>query len=89
MFHSNLVHGSSRNITPYPRRIVYLTLSAVSNAIRKPTRPEFIAHRNFTRLRRARPMRCVSTHSDVPLRFDRLAGHRSLRQPLADLHVER
>jgi len=48
MFHSNLVHGSSRNITPYPRRIVYLTLSAVSNAIRKPTRPEFIAHRDFT-----------------------------------------
>ncbi len=48
MFHSNLVHGSSGNITPYPRRIVYLTLSAVSNAIRKPTRPEFIAHRDFT-----------------------------------------
>jgi ectoine hydroxylase len=48
MFHANLVHGSSGNITPYPRRIVYLTLSAVSNAIRKPTRPEFIAHRDFT-----------------------------------------
>jgi ectoine hydroxylase len=48
MFHANLVHGSSGNITPYPRRIVYLTLSAVSNAIRKPTRPEFIAHRDFS-----------------------------------------
>lgn len=48
MFHANLVHGSSGNITPYPRRIVYLTLSAVSNAIRRPTRPEFIAHRDFT-----------------------------------------
>jgi ectoine hydroxylase len=48
MFHANIVHGSAGNITPYPRRIVYLTLSAVSNAIRNPTRPEFIAHRDFT-----------------------------------------
>ncbi|MFJ3047983.1 phytanoyl-CoA dioxygenase family protein [Herbaspirillum chlorophenolicum] len=48
MFHANLVHGSAGNITPYPRRIVYLTLNAVSNAIQKPTRPEFIAHQDFT-----------------------------------------
>ena len=47
MFHGNLVHGSAGNITPYPRRIVYLTLNAVSNYIRTPTRPEFIAHRDF------------------------------------------
>jgi ectoine hydroxylase len=47
MFHGNLVHGSAPNITPYPRRIVYLTLCAVSNYIRKPTRPEWIAHRDF------------------------------------------
>lgn len=46
--HSNLVHGSAGNITPYPRRVVYLTLSAVSNAITKPTRPEYIAHTDFT-----------------------------------------
>ena len=48
MFHGNLVHGSAPNITPYPRRIVYLTLCAVSNYIRKPTRPEWIAHQDFT-----------------------------------------
>ncbi|MBV9785845.1 MAG: phytanoyl-CoA dioxygenase family protein [Acidisphaera sp.] len=48
MFHGNLVHGSAGNITPYPRKIVYLTLNAVSNYIRKPTRPEFIAHTDFT-----------------------------------------
>jgi ectoine hydroxylase len=48
MFHGNLVHGSSGNITPYPRKIVYLTLCAVSNHIRKPTRPDWIAHRDFT-----------------------------------------
>jgi ectoine hydroxylase len=48
MFHGNLVHGSAGNITPYPRKIVYLTLNAVSNRIRTPTRPEWIAHRDFT-----------------------------------------
>jgi ectoine hydroxylase len=48
LFHGNLVHGSAGNITPYPRKIVYLTLNAVSNYIRKPTRPEWIAHRDFT-----------------------------------------
>ena len=47
MFHGNLVHGSAPNITPYPRRIVYLTLCAVSNYIRTPTRPEWIAHQDF------------------------------------------
>ena len=47
LFHGNLVHGSAGNITPYPRKIVYLTLNAVSNAIRKPTRPDWIAHRDF------------------------------------------
>ena len=48
MFHGNLVHASAPNITPYPRKIVYLTLNAVSNYIRTPTRPEYIAHRDFT-----------------------------------------
>src|SRR5438128_3201179 len=38
MFHGNLVHGSAGNITPYPRKIVYLTLNAVSTYIRTPTR---------------------------------------------------
>ena len=47
MFHGNLVHGSAGNITPYPRKIVYLTLNAVSNHIRTPTRPDWIAHRDF------------------------------------------
>ena len=47
MFHGNLVHGSAPNITPYPRKIIYRTLSAVSNHIRKPTRPEWIPHRYY------------------------------------------
>ena len=54
MFHGNLVHGSAGNITPYPRKIVYLTLNAVSNHIRKPTRAEWIAHQDF------RPIECVA-----------------------------
>ena len=48
LFHGNLVHGSAGNITPYPRKIVYLTLNAVSNYIRKPTRAEWIAHTDFS-----------------------------------------
>ena len=48
MFHGNLVHASPPNLTPWPRKIVYLTLCAVSNHITKFNRPEFIAHRDFT-----------------------------------------
>ena len=47
MFHGNLVHASAPNITPYPRKIIYLTLCAVSNHITQFNRPEFIAHRDF------------------------------------------
>src|SRR5262249_41179207 len=47
MVHGNLVHASPPNITPYPRKIVYLTLCAVSNHITRFTRPEWIAHRDF------------------------------------------
>ncbi|KAJ8136048.1 hypothetical protein OY671_010739, partial [Metschnikowia pulcherrima] len=36
MFHGNSVHGSSGNITPYPRKIVYSTSNSVSNYIRTP-----------------------------------------------------
>lgn len=48
MFHGNLVHGSAGNITPFPRKIVYLTLNACSNYIRTPTREDWIAHQDFT-----------------------------------------
>ncbi len=44
----SVVHASPPNITPYPRKIVYLTLCAVSNHITKFTRAEWIAHRDFT-----------------------------------------
>src|ERR1700709_625874 len=63
MFHGNLVHGSAGNITPYPRKIVYLTLNAVSNYIRTPTRAEWIAHRDFSPI--------VPTDADALTRYAR------------------
>ncbi len=65
MFHGNLVHGSAGNITPYPRKIVYLTLNAVSNYIRTPTRPEWIAHRDFSPI--------IPVPEDALLRYARSA----------------
>src|ERR1700679_649818 len=70
LFHGNLVHGSAGNITPYPRKIVYLTLNAVSNYIRTPTRPDYIAHRDFT------PIQTVADDALLRLaRAQRQAGH--------------
>ena len=48
MFHSNLVHASPPNISPFGRIIVYLSLCAVSNHIRRFKRVEWRAHQNFT-----------------------------------------
>ena len=48
IFHSCLVHGSSSNMSPWNRTIVYLSLCAVSNHIRRFKRPDYIAHRDFT-----------------------------------------
>ena len=47
IFHSNLVHASPPNISPFGRTIVYLSLCAVSNHIRRYKRAEYIAHRDF------------------------------------------
>jgi ectoine hydroxylase len=47
-FHSTLVHGSPPNLSPWDRQIVYVTYNAVTNAIRRFKRPEYIAHRDFT-----------------------------------------
>ncbi|HZH26104.1 MAG TPA: phytanoyl-CoA dioxygenase family protein [Azospirillaceae bacterium] len=52
LFHGNSVHGSAGNITPLPRRILYVTYSAVSNHLRNPKRAEFIAHHDFTPVQR-------------------------------------
>ena len=62
LFHSCLVHGSSSNLSPWDRTIVYLSLCAVSNHIRRFQRPEYIAHRDFT------PIECLP--DDCLLRDD-------------------
>lgn len=62
LFHSCLVHGSSSNLSPWDRTIVYLSLCAVSNHIRRFKRPEYIAHRDFT------PIECLP--DDCLLRDD-------------------
>jgi len=48
MFHSNIVHASPPNISPFNRTIVYLSLCAVSNHIRRFQRKPWIAHRDLT-----------------------------------------
>jgi ectoine hydroxylase len=47
-FHGTLVHGSPPNMSPWHRQIIYVTYNAVSNAIRRFKRPDYIAHRDFT-----------------------------------------
>ncbi len=47
MFDCNLVHASPPNIGPFGRVIVYLSLCAVSNHIRRFKRADWIAHRDF------------------------------------------
>ena len=47
LFHSNLVHASAPNISPWDRVIAYLSLCHVENHIRQFNRPDWIAHRDF------------------------------------------
>jgi len=53
MFHCNLVHASGSNMSPWNRTIVYLSINACTNHIRRFQRPEYIAHRDFA------PIRCL------------------------------
>ena len=51
-FDSNCMHGSSSNITPYPRSNVFIVYNSVENTLVEPfgaanPRPPFIANRSF------------------------------------------
>lgn len=48
IFHPNLVHASSGNMSPYNRTIVTQCYAHVDNAISTPSRPEWVAHTDFT-----------------------------------------
>lgn len=53
IFHSNLVHGSPGNMSPFGRNIVYISVCQVDNHIRAFRRPDWLAERNF------RPIKCL------------------------------
>ncbi len=50
LLHCNLVHGSSNNVSPWRRAILYLVYNAVSNACLDETRPWYQNNRDFTPL---------------------------------------
>ncbi|MFB7874568.1 ectoine hydroxylase [Nocardia sp. NPDC056064] len=60
LFDSNVMHGSSNNITPYPRSNIFLVFNSVENALEEPfaapqPRPRHIAARDFTPVREYAP----------------------------------
>lgn len=55
LFDSNIMHGSSSNITPFPRSNIFLVFNSVENALVRPfaasaARPSYIGSRDFTPL---------------------------------------
>ena len=71
LFHCNLVHASGSNLTPWSRWILYLSLNRCDNAIRRFSRPTWIANHDFTPL--------------APLADDCLLAYaRGQRQPAAE-----
>ncbi|WP_213957932.1 MULTISPECIES: phytanoyl-CoA dioxygenase family protein [unclassified Variovorax] len=51
LFHPYMPHASSPNQSPWSRSTIYLTSNRVDNHIKRPTRPEYVAHTDFTPLR--------------------------------------
>ena len=86
MFHGNLVHASPPNITPYPRKIVYVTFCACSNHITKFTRAEWIAHRDFTPIRAGRRRRAAGIRPRAPRRGGMIFPRR--KEILRDIATE-
>ena len=50
LFHCCTAHASGTNVSPYHRRLIYVSYNLVENAITKPTRAEHFAAREFTPL---------------------------------------
>lgn len=53
LFDSNIMHGSSSNITPFPRSNIFLVFNSVENTLTQPfaasaPRPAYIGSRDFT-----------------------------------------
>ena len=50
IFHDTLLHGSPNNMSPWDRAIFSLIVNPISNAYRKPTRPDHKHHHDLTDL---------------------------------------
>jgi ectoine hydroxylase len=52
VFHANLFHGSGVNMSPFDRRVAFISYNSVRNLPKptRPPRPEFLAARNFEAL---------------------------------------
>jgi ectoine hydroxylase len=53
LFDSNIMHGSSNNITPFPRSNIFLVFNSVENTVEEPfaapgRRPGYVGSRDFT-----------------------------------------
>ena len=48
IFHDTLMHGSPNNMSPWDRAIFSLIANPVSNALQKPTRPDFKHHQDLS-----------------------------------------
>ena len=53
VFDSCTAHASGRNLSPFPRHLIYLSYNPARNAITAPTRPDHFANRDFTPLVRS------------------------------------
>jgi ectoine hydroxylase len=83
MFHGCLVHASTANLSPWDRWNVYLSLCAVSNHIRRFSRPAYIAHRDFTPIE-VLPDDCLLRDYPVDLPWERGTPEEALKPlPLA------
>lgn len=47
-FHGCTLHGSPPNMSPWSRNLVFASLNHVDNYLRAPTRPDFLALRDFS-----------------------------------------
>ena len=52
IFHCNIVHGSVPNMSPFDRRIIFITLNSMENQLLKVAvpRPDFLADRQYRRI---------------------------------------
>jgi ectoine hydroxylase len=52
VFHANLFHGSGVNMSPFDRRVIFISYNSVNNRPERtrPPRPEFLAARDLSPL---------------------------------------